>query len=146
MEYCTIQEAWGTDLNPKRKKGKKKVHFEEDVKKYNRDIKRLPDHNGPEYREDIKPIELDENMIEGYEQTNYRDLPDDNVKEGNDWLESRFDKINARLQELFERMESSPSGNNPEGGSFADTFLFVSTGVLTIFLLDMFFRAGMRLR
>jgi hypothetical protein len=174
MEYCTIQEAWGittTGGGGKKRKVKRSTKVpaaaaaetaeeEEDMERirYSRDIQRLPDHNGPDTREDLRPMEIDEDMISSYAPTNYQVLTNDEVipqkpTSNEDWLESRFSQINVKLQQLFERLNQTEGGaagsgkkHTGSGGSIADTVLFVSTGVLTIFVLDLFFKTGMKLK
>ena len=175
MEYCTIQEAWGITATGGGKKRKMKrtpkvpvpaataaTEEEDDADmervRYSRDIQRLPDHNGPETRENVRPMEIDEDMISSYAPTNYQILTNDEAipqkPTGNeDWLESRFSQINVKLQQLYDRLhkttttaEGGTQNGSGGGGSIADTFLFVSTGVLTIFVLDLFFKTGMKLK
>jgi hypothetical protein len=176
MEYCTIQEAWGITATGggKKRKGKKtpkvpvpataeeeeeeEANMDMERVRYSRDIQRLPDHNGPESRENVRPMEIDEDMISSYAPTNYQILTNDEVipqkPTGNeDWLESRFSQINVKLQQLYDRLNKTTTtagGRTQSGssgdGSMADTFLFVSTGVLTIFVLDLFFKTGMKLK
>lgn len=136
MEYCSLKEAWGLSPNKKIKK-----------------LKRRAPESAVRPEEEIQPLVLDEAMVNAYAPTDYSGLLSKDDTEPK--IEDRLDQMNDRLDILFEKMTSSskpaaaifPDEKMHGGeGSLADTLLFFCMGVLTILLIDTFFKMGMRFR
>ena len=64
-----------------------------------------------------------------------------------DWLKNNMSYLFERMESLSKKLDSVGSdegSGTSEGSSTTDTLLFIGIGALTIFAVDVFFRAGQR--
>jgi hypothetical protein len=64
-----------------------------------------------------------------------------------DWLKNNMSYLFERMESLSKKLDcvgSDEDSGSSEGSSTTDTLLFIGIGALTIFAVDVFFRAGQR--
>jgi len=152
MEYCTIQEAWGvpsisvSSSSKKKKKEKDNSSFTNITKEYNRDILKLPQHNGEDIREDIvQPVEIDEEPMAPFDE---KETSTSSVASStstktassppfHDSLTAMESKINDILRRIDRLQQHQPI-------TFMEVFIYFTSGIFFLFILDLFVHLGMR--
>jgi len=176
MSYCSIQEAWGQCI-PAEKRKKKMLkspdysyddserrnggHSSGNVSRhFSRDIKTQRDFNGPEERQTVEPIELDEGFVSQHDTLDNALSPagfekqflqsdktsNDNISVSElEWIKEQLKVISEKIAVLSTNcggaglsgenyvLEQKKHGWSPT----ADLMLYLSTGILTIFFVDV---------
>lgn len=149
MSYCSLEEAW-SNVIPEKKKKKSTQQKEEvvnvDSRSFSRDIKTQKDFNGPEERYHIEPIKLEEDFTSSHENIENVYKPaefeskfnNNNSTNEIEWIKEQLKIITDKISQINIEKNDSPSndGNSPT----ADVILYLSTGILTIFLIDVFLK------
>jgi len=180
MSYCSLDEAWGNKTNSSGERRKRKVppmveipHLKEqsdepvDTRRFSRDINTQREHNGPEERYHVEPIQMEEEYMsqqgsldqvykpaefeKHYVSPQQQQLTFHNNTNNNnntpatgnnvnemDWIKEQLQVITEKLATLSSQSTLSSSStssgyNNPT----ADLLLYLSTGLLTIFMVDI---------
>jgi hypothetical protein len=167
MSYCSLDEAWGNNnmISEKRKR-RAPIAKEEspssssatppiDSRSFSRDIKTQKDFNGPEERYHVEPIKIEEDFSSQHENIEnvYKpaEFEKQFVSKNNssitssemEWIKEQLEIITNKLanmnanQSLNSSLSSSSSSGDEKGNPVADIFLYLSTGFLTIFLIDI---------
>ena len=143
--------------------------FDDGMRMFSRDVDALPNHVSAGERTAEQTVEIDaapplgtttyapSGMEDGMEDERSAPLPasparapastpDDLGKE--DWMRNDLSYLTEQVGQLNTKVDRLSGGSGGEGGGaspMADTVLFVFTGVISIFLLDLFLRAGQRI-
>jgi hypothetical protein len=160
MSYCSLDEAWGNIIPEKRKRRVSSINKEEqpssptiDSRSFSRDIKTQKDFNGPEERYHVEPIKIEEDFSSQHENIENLYKPAEFEKQfvpknnstitssEMDWIKEQLQIITNKLANMNANQSltssSSNESNNEGGNPVADIFLYLSTGLLTIFLVDV---------
>lgn len=162
MSYCSLDEAWGNNnVVEKRKRRvtppalKEEHQIPTDSRSYSRDINTPKDFNGPEKRFEVEPIKIEEDFSSQHENIEHMYKPAEFEKQfapknnssstittsEMEWIKDQLQTITNKLASMNVHQVSSsssasiglPSDSNPT----ADIILYLSTGFLTIFLIDV---------
>ncbi len=160
MSYCTLEEAWGTNFEKKKKKKiqkkqKEVEHFENTTsndnieekplqndipsESYLNDFSRspytLPEHNGNDNRIDIKNnYTIDNSHLD--ENENIEDVNHTKNKLLSNQYEEDDNVLIDKINELLIKFEYN------QGNTTQEVVLFALIGIFIIFVLDTFVKIG----
>lgn len=150
MNYCTIEEAWGTENSLEysknstkhKKRMKKKVQFEEN--EFSRNMKAIDQHytDSPSRMEQVAPIEIDVDDM-----THFMPLTEEERKPPKEESVASYDedivlqKIMMKLDNLLMKINElslcSPSSSTGNNGNDTTKLIFaILIGIFFIFLFD----------
>jgi hypothetical protein len=162
MTYCTLEEAWGTNFEKKKKKkiqkkNKEVEHFEnkttnemnEDKSSQNdsppesylydfsRSPYKLAEHNGNDDRIDIKnSYTIDNSHLDENEEIEEDVKEKLHIVSNKDNHEDEGDTLIDRINELLTKFEYN------QGNTTQEVVLFALIGIFIIFVLDTFVKIG----
>jgi hypothetical protein len=149
MSYCTLEEAWGSDFKKKHRKSKKEKRLESQERK---NISEAVDpqilipetHRMADYRKDIHQSDPDKSNIQGFDESDmfmspYQRYAQEQVQHSNENIlisqnkKNKDSRLKNRLVEGFA---------NQTDEQFNQLLLFVFTGILYLYMLDMMYQLG----
>lgn len=167
MNYCSVEEAWGRSISAEKRK--KNAHTSQEKngsfcspnnRNFSRDLKTQDNHNGPENRFTVEPIQINEKFVSKHDDFNhaFNGIEEDHIpssqKQENkssssqndnistselEWIKEQLRVITEKISVLSEHQNMDDEKKH--GGSpAADAVLYISTGILTIFLVDVFLK------
>lgn len=155
MSFCSYEEAWGAPFQPSQN-----TTNELQSEKHTMDVAlQKPIHNTDSENSELAgSTTVKENLVveaplrgdllggnthnEAWKTQEVTKQPDFSEIIASK-IDSKFDALIVKLDKYFQSIHSKfVYGDNPNGSSWTDVFIFIAIGIAAIIILDMFFRFG----